>query len=357
MEQKMQLVQNRARHVCNVCSQPGHIARDCNRCICNFCGIFGHHSLRCREREAFRGINLMFVDSAQVHCMVATDETRNLVNQQMHQFWVTLKAMQATNVNGVPIRRMGNGLQIEISRPVNIVFSLKMPQYNRETLIYFNKYRTKIAQKYIIEGSRFIEEQTLRATGNDDLVVPAADIYITLVADDLFKTIVCLQLNERSFYLQWRPVIEDGVPRYAVYVSTHVAFSHEQRMKDRAAILIPREYYFPPPPAAIESQPIERQQVVVAESNQNQPPVEQNENVADLIDLTQEDDDNEIAPVKTEPADEDHEEEDVDGNRTGETEEYMSVSSGHESDDPSRLVIDENQLQNENSDKIEATEE
>lgn len=147
---------------------------------------------------------------------------------------------------GIALESNGNRLGIDFDGVCSVVITMQTPGCKRETLIYANWMRTKVSQKYVIEGTVLQEDVTRNSTGADNLTAPKADIYVTIVAEKLLQSLVVMQLNRRRYYLQWREVIEDGTPRHAVYLQSEQSFQHEQAFKNRPAIQNAHDWFLPP---------------------------------------------------------------------------------------------------------------
>lgn len=242
---RQMLSQNRQEHRCNDCRQMGHIARDCVFTTCTRCKVFGHNVQRCPETEAFKKIVMWFEKKLEVHCIVTNQATRHLADPKAHQFWVTLPQMRPYAQAGIALESINNRLKIDFDGACCVVITMQMPGCKTETLIFANRLRAKVSQKYIIEGAVLKEDTTRNATGAGNLSAPNADIYVTIVAEKLSQSLVILQLNERRYYLQWREIIEDGVPRQAVYMQSEQSFEHDQAFKIRPAIENAKDLFVP----------------------------------------------------------------------------------------------------------------
>lgn len=98
----------------------------------------------------------------------------------------------------------------------------------------------------LLQNGALIEYETRSATGSDNLTVPANNLHMILVADDLFDSIVCLQLDDRRYLVRWTKIMEKGVSRYAVHVSSTTSFEREQQTKNAPAIFNVKNHFLPP---------------------------------------------------------------------------------------------------------------
>lgn len=189
---------------------------------CRRCGKEGHIAIRCAQqldndvvqrtapiaiRAPITRVVIRLSRELQPRSMVGL--TRAATNNQQMASAPTMATMPTMTVEGMQIQSV-SPTSIELTGtivPVNI--RIMQPWENRrrgaqdETLVHVNLYKAKISRRYTIEGKCFIRRSEFSSAGDSSQAHPSASAYVSIMAPNIYNTLVCLQLNNDSYILFW----------------------------------------------------------------------------------------------------------------------------------------------------------
>lgn len=243
---------------CTVCYARDHVARDCRRVACNFCQQLGHLKRDCPEYRRVRTVRVYFEHSLNVRAAITP--TSNRSQTELFEFLRTLPEMNRTVKSNHVFSSNGNTLLIEYTGRSEIQVSLQNGLQVNETLIQIGTSRVKISSKYSILSHELYEDNDRDGMGShrqDARIVP---VNVLLVAEQMFQSTVCIEVNNSKYYVEWRRMNALNRP-WSVVVQTDYMYRFRRGPPAPRLIENLSEYFLGPinePVAPIP--PVDRQQ-------------------------------------------------------------------------------------------------
>lgn len=202
---------------CTLCYSNQHNIRNCMKVVCNRCRQEGHQLRDCKQLRSVQTVSVIFAHNETVRAAVTPHSIRNMPSIGM--FLRTLPEMPPTIVNENKFDSFGNRIDLKYNERDDIVLSLQDGREETETLIHITPAHIKVSAKYSILNGELYEDTTREATGSRRLPAPPASAYVLLINEAMFRTTVCLEINQIKYYLEWRALHKNSY-RYAVVVSS-----------------------------------------------------------------------------------------------------------------------------------------
>lgn len=223
---------------CTLCRDRRHTIRKCPRVRCNSCQQLGHQLRDCREMRRIKTVDFYFAHEETVRSAVTARQLRDTPN--IGAFLRTLPEMEPTVESHNQFSAYGNRLHIDYGEQEDIIVSLQNGFLRAETMVHISPENIKISPKYSIYNGELYEDNVREATGENSMPAPPATVHVLLINRELFNTVVCLEVNENKYYLEWLNVENDA---WAVVISSQHMYNFRRKIPAPRPIAHLREFF------------------------------------------------------------------------------------------------------------------
>lgn len=216
---------------------------------CTLCRSRRHDTVNCPEDPTIYEIVLYFPTMSRVRIAVSEEENRNA--GIFRRNLTDVRHFGDRDLRGNHIMGVNNSMRIEYGGTEEMVIALQDVIGDAETLIHVKPERINIGAKYSVLRSDLIEHTQRSPTGSSAMNAPKCHVNILLAVEDLFESMVTMEVNGQRYYLEWRVIREDGYLRQAVFVSTAYHYEWREHVVNRGVLPSWQAVFLPPraPPA------------------------------------------------------------------------------------------------------------